>query len=33
VAADGDYGDDSYSVEFDGAGRLLATSYDGELRL
>jgi hypothetical protein len=33
VATDGDYGDDSYSVEFDGAGRLLATSYDGELRL
>jgi hypothetical protein len=33
VAADGDYGADSYSVEFDAAGRLLATSYDGELRL
>jgi WD40 repeat protein len=33
VATDGDYGDDSYSVEFDAAGRLLATSYDGELRL
>ncbi|MFM7648022.1 MAG: WD40 repeat domain-containing protein, partial [Cyanobium sp.] len=25
VAADGDYGDQSYSVEFDAAGRLLAT--------
>ena len=33
VAADGDYGADSYSVEFDAAGRLLATSLDGELRL
>ncbi|MEB3168682.1 MAG: hypothetical protein VKK97_08120, partial [Synechococcaceae cyanobacterium] len=33
VAADGEYGADSYSVEFDGAGRLLATSLDGELRL
>jgi WD40 repeat protein len=33
VATDGAYGDDSYSVEFDAAGRLLATSYDGELRL
>lgn len=33
VAADGDYGADSLSVEFDAAGRLLATSYDGELRL
>jgi hypothetical protein len=33
VATDGDYGDDSYSVEFDAAGRLLATSEDGELRL
>ena len=33
VAADGDYGADSYSVEFDASGRLLATSYDGELRL
>ncbi|MFM7361808.1 MAG: WD40 repeat domain-containing protein [Cyanobium sp.] len=33
VAADGDYGADSYSVEFDAAGRLLATSWDGELRL
>jgi WD40 repeat protein len=33
VAADGDYGDYSMSVEFDAAGRLLATSFDGELRL
>jgi WD40 repeat protein len=33
VAADGAYGDSSYSVEFDAAGRLLATSRDGELRL
>ncbi|MCS5693652.1 caspase family protein [Cyanobium sp. FGCU-6] len=33
VAADGDYGAASYSVEFDAAGRLLATSFDGELRL
>ncbi|MFM9087532.1 MAG: WD40 repeat domain-containing protein, partial [Cyanobium sp.] len=33
VAADGEYGDSSYSVEFDAAGRLLATSDDGELRL
>ncbi|MFN4867664.1 MAG: caspase family protein [Cyanobium sp.] len=33
VAADGEYGADSYSVEFDAAGRLLATSLDGELRL
>ena len=33
VATDGAYGDDSYSVEFDAAGRLLATSSDGELRL
>ncbi len=33
VAADGAYGDNSYSVEFDAAGRLLATSNDGELRL
>jgi WD40 repeat protein len=33
VAADGEYGADSYSVEFDAAGRLLATSWDGELRL
>lgn len=30
---DSDYQDDSYSVEFDRSGRLLATSYDGELRL
>jgi WD40 repeat protein len=33
LAADGDYGGGSYSVEFDAAGRLLATSEDGELRL
>jgi WD40 repeat protein len=33
VAADGAYGAGSYSVEFDAAGRLLATSLDGELRL
>ena len=33
VAADGAYGAASYSVEFDTAGRLLATSEDGELRL
>lgn len=33
VAADGAYGAVSYSVEFDAAGRLLATSYDGDLRL
>jgi len=33
VAADGAYGAGSYSVEFDAAGRLLATSEDGELRL
>ncbi len=33
VAADGEYGANSHSVEFDAAGRLLATSYDGELRL
>ena len=33
VAADGAYGGGSYSVEFDAAGRLLATSDDGELRL
>jgi Tol biopolymer transport system component len=33
VAADGDYGAASHSVEFDAAGRLLATSWDGELRL
>lgn len=33
VAADGAYGAESYSVEFDAAGRLLATSLDGELRL
>ncbi len=33
VAADAAYGDDSYSVEFDASGRLLATSYDGDLRL
>ncbi|MFM9103549.1 MAG: WD40 repeat domain-containing protein, partial [Cyanobium sp.] len=32
-AGDGEYGDSSYSVEFDAAGRLLATSLDGELRL
>lgn len=33
VAADSEYGGGSYSVEFDAAGRLLATSWDGELRL
>ena len=33
VAADGAYSAASYSVEFDTAGRLLATSEDGELRL
>ena len=33
LAADSDYGAQSYSVEFDAAGRLLATGYDGELRL
>jgi WD40 repeat protein len=32
-AADAAYGDSSYSVEFDGKGRLLATSGDGDLRL
>lgn len=33
VAADGDYGDSSYSVDFDVTGRLLTTSHDGKLRL
>ena len=33
VRRDSDYKDRSYSVEFDRKGRLLATSYDGELRL
>ena len=34
VARDSDYADDSYSVHFaPGGGRLVATSYDGELRL
>jgi len=33
LAVDGEYGDGSSSVDFDAAGRLLATSYDGELRL
>jgi WD40 repeat protein len=33
VWRDSDYKDDSYCVEFDRTGRLLATSYDGELRL
>jgi WD40 repeat protein len=33
VAADRDYGDSSYSVDFDSAGRLLASSQDGKLRL
>ncbi len=33
VGSDPDYGDDSYSVEFDRSGRLLSSSYDGYLRL
>jgi WD40 repeat protein len=33
VAADAAYGDGSYSAEFDASGRLLATSWDGDLRL
>jgi WD40 repeat protein len=33
VWRDSDYQDQSHSVEFDRKGRLLATSYDGELRL
>src|SRR5262249_20397425 len=30
---DGNFKDESFSVEFDNKGRLLATSYDGDLRL
>ena len=33
VRRDSEYKDNSFSVEFDRKGRLLATSYDGELRL
>ncbi|MCX7113210.1 MAG: caspase family protein [Proteobacteria bacterium] len=33
VFKDADYGDDSYSVEFDRQGRLVSTSRDGYLRL
>lgn len=33
LAADGDYDNSSYSVEFSGDGRLLTTSADGQLRL
>jgi WD40 repeat protein len=33
VAADRDYGDSSYSAEFDLNGRLLTTSHDGKVRL
>jgi WD40 repeat protein len=32
-AADAAYGDDSFNVEFDASGRLLSTSWDGDLRL
>ena len=31
--ADTDYGDDSYSADFDRAGRLVTTSCDGHVRL
>ena len=33
IAKDTDYGDSSYSVDFDRGGRLVSTSYDGKLRL
>ena len=33
IGADRDYGADSYSVDFDADNRLVATSYDGDLRL
>jgi hypothetical protein len=33
IARDTEYGDNSYSVDFDRSGRLLSTSYDGHLRL
>ena len=33
IGRDTDYGSDSYSVDFAGDGRLVATSFDGDLRL
>uniref|UniRef100_UPI0006CF669E WD40 repeat domain-containing protein n=1 Tax=Desulfosarcina cetonica TaxID=90730 RepID=UPI0006CF669E len=33
ISADKDYGDNSYSVDFDPAGRLITTCYDGNVRL
>jgi len=33
LGRDADYGDTSYSVDFDPAGRLVSTAFDGKLRL